>query len=144
MSVLFDQFTLRIWRSIFMVYLDNWSMLYLIQTNKLLNKHKKYVYMMIFQTITTLNCTHPNFHLTRKPSYKLLYDNTTTYKYLIYKDTSFGQINIVYNFDNLKLLVKNNSKLRFMLEKYIKGLNKQGLNLGTNNYTELKALMSIH
>ena len=112
-------FTLRSWRSLFMGYLDNWSMLDLIKTNKLLNKHKKYVYMMIFQTITMLNFTHSNFPLTCESSYKLLYDKSYTYKYLIYKHIWFGQTKIVYTFDNIKILVKNNSILRKMVKSYI-------------------------
>ena len=119
MLELSDIFTLRIWRSLFMGYLDNWSMLDLIQTNKLLNKHKKYVYMMIFQTITTINYTHSTFPLTCGSSYKLLYDMSYTYKYLIYKHLYFDQTKIVYMFDNLKILVKNNSVLRNMVKRYI-------------------------
>lgn len=111
-------FDLRIWRSLFMGYLDNWSMLDLIQTNKLFNKHKKYVYMMIFQSITTLNHS-VSFPLTCPSSYKLLYDRSYTYKYLIYKHLYFGQTKIVYTFDNVKILVKNNSVLRNMVKRYI-------------------------
>ena len=40
MSTIFETLTPRVWRSILIMYLDNWSMLELIQTNKLLNKHK--------------------------------------------------------------------------------------------------------
>ena len=44
-----------------MVYLDNWTMLNLIQTNKLMNKNKTYVYMIIFQTIKTLGFNYNGF-----------------------------------------------------------------------------------
>ena len=45
---------------------------------------------------------------------------------------------IIYDIKTLKLLLKNNSKLRNMLEKYIKNFK-----IRTNNYTELQALLPI-
>ena len=137
MVLLLDTFTLRTWRSLFMVYLDNWSMLELIQTNKLLNKHKKYVYMMLFQCITTLNYNHPKYKLRCEQCYTLLYNMSNTYKYIIYKDLYLEQSIIVYNFDNLKILVKNNNILRQMIEKFIENkVNK------TNCYIHIQDILS--
>jgi hypothetical protein len=138
MTVLFDHFTLRIWRSLFMVYLDNWSMLNLIQTNKLMNKNNKYVYMIIFQSITTMTFTYHDFSL-NYASYKLV-DYTNTYKknYYIYTNIYLNNTIFIYNINNLKLLVKNNSNLRKMLEKYLKGRK-----IGTNNYKVIDSLIPI-
>jgi len=138
MTVLFDHFTLRIWRSLLMVYLDNWSMLNLIQTNKLMNKNKKYVYMIIFQSITTMTFTYHDFSL-NYASYKLV-DYTNTYKknYYIYTNIYLNNTIFIYNINNLKLLVKNNSNLRKMLEKYLKGTK-----IGTNNYKVIDSLIPI-
>ena len=137
MRVLFDHFTLRIWRSLLMVYLDNWSMLNLIQTNKLINKNKNYVYMIIFQSITTMRFNYNEFSL-RESLYKVIdYTDTEDYKYLIYTNIYWKNGIIIYNINNLKLLLKNNSKLRSMLEKYIKNFK-----IKTNNYNELRLLLT--
>ena len=42
------------------------------------------------------------------------------------------------NINNLKLLLKNNSNLRTMLENYVKNFN-----LVTNKYTDLKLILDI-
>ena len=137
MVLLLDTFTLRTWRSLFMVYLDNWSMLELIQTNKLLNKHKKYVYMMLFQCVTTLSYNHPKYKLICEPCYTLLYNMSNTYKYNIYKHLYLQQSKIVYSFDNLKILVKNNNILRQMIKKFIENkLHK------TNCYIHIQDILS--
>jgi len=137
MTVIFDYFTLRIWRSILMVYLDNWSMLNLIQTNKLMNKNKNYVYMLIFQSITTKRFNYNEFGL-KESLYKLVeYNNTDINNYFIYTNIYLNNTIFIYNINNLKLLVKNNSKLRKMLEKYIKGHK-----IGTNIYNEIDSLLT--
>ena len=138
MTVLFDHFTLRIWRSLLMVYLDNWSMLNLIQTNKLMNKNKTYVYMIIFQTIKTLGFNYNGFSF-KPPMYNLLEDNGVKVNhYLIYNHHYLNTNIFIYNIDNLKLLLKNNSNLRNMLENYVKNFN-----LVTNKYTDLKLILDI-
>ena len=121
-----------------MVYLDNWSMLNLIQTNKLMNKNNKYVYMIIFQYITTMTFTYHDFSL-NYASYKL-FDYTNTYKnnYYIYTNIYLNNTIFIYNINNLKLLVKNNSNLRKMLEKYLKGSK-----IGTNKYKVIDSLIPI-
>tara|TARA_E500000178_G_scaffold354474_1_gene423561 strand:+ start:352 stop:768 length:417 start_codon:yes stop_codon:yes gene_type:complete len=137
MSTIFETLTPRVWRSILIMYLDNWSMLELIQTNKLLNKHKKFVYMLIFQTITTTNYSSITFAL-KEPSYELLYDYTSKYKYLVYKHVCFDKTKLVYLVKNLKILLTNNTILRKMVISHIKRDRK-----GNTIYERLNELLPI-
>ena len=88
--------------------------------------------MLIFQTITSFN------YSIKEPSYELLYDYTSKYKYLVYKHVCFDKTILVYLVKNLKILLTNNTILRKMVISHIKRDRK-----GNTIYERLNELLPI-
>lgn len=116
MTCLFEYFESRFWREMVINKLDIWTMLELLQTNKQLNKHKSYVYMLIYQKIFMS-------HYQEIPvSFIIKYNIDLEYS-------------IYYSKLHLKTLLKHNKTIRGMMEKYINSYKT------LHNYkTDIKAI----
>jgi hypothetical protein len=101
MVLLFNYFNGRFWREMVISTLDPWSMLELLKTSKQLNKHKSYIYMLIYQKISLKH-----------------YEEIATP--CIIKYNPYLEYSIYCSKEHLITLLKHNRSLRAMMEKYIK------------------------
>lgn len=101
MLSLFTYFDDRFWREMVISALDPWSMLELLKTSKQLNRHKSYIYMLIYQKIFMRHY--------EEISVPCIIKYNTYLEYSIYCSKS-----------HLKTLLKHNKVIRGMMEKYIK------------------------
>ena len=119
MVSLFNYFDGRFWREMVISSLDPWSMLELLKTNKQLNKHKSYVYMLIYQKIFMRHY--------EEISVPFIIKYNTYLEYSIYCSKL-----------HLKTLLKHNKVIREMMERYIKSYKT------LHNYkTDIKALLLL-
>tara|TARA_B100001059_G_scaffold236782_1_gene290307 strand:- start:15191 stop:15580 length:390 start_codon:yes stop_codon:yes gene_type:complete len=100
MIALFNYFGGRYWREMVISALDPWSMLELLKTNKQLNRHKSYIYMLIYQKIFMRH-----------------YEEISVP--CIIKYHTFNEYFIYCSKEHLKTLLKHNKYIRAMMERYI-------------------------
>ena len=137
MLTLFDYFENRFWREMMINRLDIWSMLAYIQTNKHINKNKKYVYMLIFQKIVHHQYNEVNESYVFQPV--PIGKNPIGIGYYICKicdriiETPFV---LIYNKDNIMILLQHSKSIRNMVVKYMKSMNSK-----SERYKELDTLL---
>ena len=137
MLILFDYFENRFWREMMINRLDIWSMLAYIQTNKHINKNKKYVYMLIFQKIVHHQYSEVNESYVFQPV--PIGKNPIGIGYYICKicdriiETPFV---LIYNKDNIMILLQHSKSIRNMVVKYMKSMNSK-----SERYKELDTLL---
>lgn len=116
MIALFNYFDARFWREMVISALDPWSMLELLKTSKLLNKHKSYIYMLIYQKICMRH-----------------YEEISVP--CIIKYHAFNEYFIYCSKSQLKTLVKHNKFIRAMMVRYINSYKRL-----YNYRTDIKAI----
>lgn len=126
MLVLFDYFENRFWREMMINRLDIWSMLAYIQTNKHINKNKKYVYMLIFQKIVhhQYNEVDESYVFQPVPIDKIPI-GMSCYIYKICDQVIKEPLILTYNKENIMILLQHNKPVRNMLLKYMKSMNSK-------------------
>ena len=139
MLVLFDYFENRFWREMMINRLDIWSMLAYIQTNKHINKNKKYVYMLIFQKIVhhQYNELDESYVFQDVPMGKTPI-GISYYIYKICDNVIKVPLLLTYNKDNIMILLQHSKPVRNMVIKYMKSKNSKSV-----IYKQLNKLLQL-